>query len=68
MKSKQTLIEFTKAIMDPLKDSVEQGYILPQELILALLSGALMIQYTFIDVPRKRDIDEGTLVETMYID
>lgn len=66
MKSKRILIDFTKAVMEPLRGSIEAGYVLPQEVILALLSGALMIQYTFIDVPRKRDIDEQKLVEAMY--
>lgn len=65
-KSTHTLIEFTKAVVEPLKDSVDQGFILPQELILALLSGALFIQCTYIDKPRKRDIDDNTLVENMY--
>ncbi len=65
-KSNQTLREFTAALAEPLKETVEEGYALPQEVCLALVSAAMLIHLTYSDPPTKNKLSGEDFLDKCY--
>lgn len=67
-KSNQTMREFTAALTQPLKETIEENYALPQEIVLALISAAMLIHLTYCDVPTKAEMSEEVFLNKYYGD
>lgn len=65
-KSNRVLREFTAALAEPLKETINEGYALPQEVTLSLVSAAMLIHLIYSDPPAKNKLTDEDFLDKCY--